>query len=77
MARKQADGRWPDKRRWPSRPAVPDRHAPAPEPPPTRHPGPPRRTSQQHSPALNTAQARVRCRAPAGDPVIVSACRTR
>ena len=36
-------------------------------------PRPSRRTSQRHSPALTTAQARVRCRAPTGDPVIVSA----
>ena len=36
-------------------------------------PRPSRRTSQRHSPALATAQARVRCRAPTGDPVIVSA----
>ena len=36
-------------------------------------PRPSRRTSQRHSPALATAQARVRYRAPTGDPVIVSA----
>ena len=35
-------------------------------------PRPFRRTSQRHCPALATAQARVRCRAPTGDPVIVS-----
>ena len=35
-------------------------------------PRPSRRTNQRHRPALATAQARVRCRAPTGDPVIVS-----
>ena len=35
-------------------------------------PRPFRRTSQRHCPALAAAQARVRCRAPTGDPVIVS-----
>src|SRR6266699_1834301 len=44
----------------------------APEPPPTQAPRPSRRTSQRHCPALATAQARVHCRAPTGDPVIVS-----
>ena len=43
----------------------------APEPPPTRHPGPPA-GQPAPSPALATAQAKVRCRAPTGDPVFVS-----
>ena len=45
---------------------------PAQEPPPAPPSRPFRRTSQRHCPALTTAQVRVRCRAPTGDPVIVS-----
>jgi hypothetical protein len=53
------------------------RSAPAPHSPGTAASPAPRlsrRTSQRHCPALAAVQARVRCRAPSGDPVIVSGC---
>ena len=43
-----------------------------PEPPPIRHPRSSRRTNQPHRQTRATAPARVRYRAPTGDPVIVS-----
>ncbi len=46
---------------------------PTPEPPPSPAPGHSRRTHQCHRPALTTAPARVGCRAPTGDPIVVSA----
>ena len=47
----------------------------SPEPPPIPAPRPTRRTNQRHRPALATAPARVRYRAPTGDPVFVSGSR--